>query len=968
MKNGNATGSVDALAVGDTYANIENVVGGAGNDTFIASTSANNFDGGAGSDTVSYATAAADITVDLKTANAAATGDALAAGDTYANVENIVGGAGNDRFYASAAANFFDGGTGNNTVDYSKSTDGFGVKVDLIAKTGDGNTGHAGAGDAAGDTYNNIQNVVGTGWDDTFVASNVANKFDGGAGNDTVDYSTSTAIIVNLSSLTANGLAAGTGSGGLAAGDTYTNIENIKGGAGNDLFYAGTAANVFTGGGGIDTVSYVSSTTGVTASLIANAVGSGGDAAGDTFSGITNLTGSAQNDSLTGLAAGGSTLDGGAGNDTLTAAGGNNTLIGGTGNDTMTAGGDNNIFVGGAGNDTMTGTGGLNNTVDYSASGSAVTVDLFNTDGTGTSGGDAANDVLSGIQNVKGSAFADTFVGNAATNVFTGNGGIDTVSYVHSNATVIASLLAGVGGTAGDATGDVYNGITNLTGGSGDDTLTGLLAGGSTLTGNAGNDILIGSGGNNLFIGGAGGDTMTGTGANNRASYAGTNNGVTVDLFYTDGTGTFGNDAAGDKLSGIQNLTGTGGNDTFVLNEVANDIVGNGGVDTVSYAHEVVGTDITIDLSGTAANDGATGTGTFGAADTFHNIQNAIGGGGHDTFFAGAAANFFDGGSGTETDTVSYAKDVIAGNTTGVTVNFLTNTGSGNWAANDTYAHIENVVGTGGNDTFIDGGGVVNSYDGGTNGAGSHDLVSYQFVSTGGALTIGLDGIAGHNTGNTATGNVGDTYSHISDLTGSATLDTTIWGDTNANILTAMGTTNNNTLNGGGGNDTLDARLGGHNTVLAGTGGNTLVETTVSLAGDGVTSIVGSNIVSINGAAANTTLDLHHLSNFLDLSSFRGIVSGITTLDLMDQTDTDKGSGAATGTQAKISSDDIVALGIVVNGHSELTVALDTNTDSLRLDTPAGQYQVITTTATTNDYTYFSVADNHEIAVLHVLK
>ena len=55
-----------------------------------------------------------------------------------------------------------------------------------------------------------------------------------------------------------------------------------------------------------------------------------GDAAGDTYANIENLTGSGFNDTLTGDS-GANTLDGGAGSDVLLGGLGADTLIGGTG-------------------------------------------------------------------------------------------------------------------------------------------------------------------------------------------------------------------------------------------------------------------------------------------------------------------------------------------------------------------------------------------------------------------------------------------------------------------------------------------------------------------------------------------------------------------------------------------------------------------------------------------------------------
>ncbi|MEX2451143.1 MAG: hypothetical protein WD407_09840 [Rhodospirillales bacterium] len=112
--------------------------------------------------------------------------------------DTLTGGAGND---------VIDGGAGTDTVDYSG--DAAGVVVDLQA-----GTATDGAGDT--DTLSNIENVIGSGFNDTITGSTEANTLDGGAGDDTI-------------------------SGG-AGNDTLT------GGAGNDTFIIqdGTGDEVIT--------------------------------------------------------------------------------------------------------------------------------------------------------------------------------------------------------------------------------------------------------------------------------------------------------------------------------------------------------------------------------------------------------------------------------------------------------------------------------------------------------------------------------------------------------------------------------------------------------------------------------------------------------------------------------------------------------------------------------------------------
>lgn len=97
-----------------------------------------------------------------------------------ASNNTITTGNGDDRIIGSAGADAINGGGGFNTVDYSQSTGP--VTVNLHKGEGEGSF-------AEGDTYTNIQRVIGTDGDDTFFAKTAADQFVGGAGNDTVDYS-----------------------------------------------------------------------------------------------------------------------------------------------------------------------------------------------------------------------------------------------------------------------------------------------------------------------------------------------------------------------------------------------------------------------------------------------------------------------------------------------------------------------------------------------------------------------------------------------------------------------------------------------------------------------------------------------------------------------------------------------------------------------------------------------------------
>src|SRR6185436_4909885 len=97
-----------------------------------------------------------------------------------------------------------------------------------------------------------------------------------------------------------------------------------------------------------------------------------------------------------------------------------------------------------------------------------------------------------------------------------------------------------------------------LTGGPGDDFIDGK-GGNDTLNGAAGNDRLEGGAGNDLLNGGSGQDT---------ASYASAASAVTVSLAAAGAQNTQG--AGSDTLSSIENLTGSGFNDTLTGNASAN--------------------------------------------------------------------------------------------------------------------------------------------------------------------------------------------------------------------------------------------------------------------------------------------------------------------------------------------------------------------------------------------------------------
>src|SRR5215471_20562002 len=185
------------------------------------------------------------------------------------------------------------------------------------------------------------------------------------------------------------------------------------------------------------------------------------------------------------------------GNDTLIAGnGGNYLLIGNGGNDTLIANGGNDELEGDAGNDTLNGGAGID-VARYTNATGGITANLS----AGIVTGDASvgTDTLTGIEGVRGSNFADTYIAtgfNQGTspvpgtsplfNEFEGMGGNDTitgngftrVSYLNATAGVTVDIAAGTGqGTApGDLAGvgtDTFTGVNAIWGSDYADTLLG---------------------------------------------------------------------------------------------------------------------------------------------------------------------------------------------------------------------------------------------------------------------------------------------------------------------------------------------------------------------------------------------------------------------------------------------------------------------------------------------------------------
>ncbi len=364
----------NGIAIGDTYSSIENLtgtnfdddlrgdagnntitgqngndalrgrdgddtlIGANGDDILFGGAGADFLSGGAGRDVANYSDSASGLLVDLTNIGF---NTGIAAGDSYAGIEVVVGsgsaddlrgdasdnqlegrngddylvgragdddlrgGNGNDIILGGAGADRHDGGAGTDTANYADSATG--MVIDLASNG-------LNTGIAAGDGYISIENVIGSGGNDDMRGNNDANRIEGRNGNDFLL--------------------------GRAGDDT------LVGGNGNDNMRGGSGGDVLNGGAGIDSANYIDSA-GLRADL-QNAAVNTGVAAGDTYLSVENLFGSN----------GGDDLRGDTGDNTIIARNGDDYLTGRNGDDELRGGGGNDVLVGGLGNDLLAGSSG----------------------------------------------------------------------------------------------------------------------------------------------------------------------------------------------------------------------------------------------------------------------------------------------------------------------------------------------------------------------------------------------------------------------------------------------------------------------------------------------------------------------------------------------------------------------------------------------------------------------------------
>jgi serralysin len=212
---------------------------------------------------------------------------------------------------------------------------------------------------------------------------------------------------------------------------------------------------------------------------------------------------------------------GGRGDDGIIGNTANNLLTGGSGRDGIDGGEGNDTIDGGRGEDFMRGGKGVD-TVSYSSAVKWVNISLLLGEGLT---GKTLDDFME-FENAIGSAFNDKITGSRTSNVLNGGAGndvlagiegadsliggdgIDIADYQSDPTGIVASLLNPSGNT-GHAAGDVYRTVEGISGGIGNDTITGNN-GANILKGNQGADHLNGLRGDDSLYGGAGADVISG--------------------------------------------------------------------------------------------------------------------------------------------------------------------------------------------------------------------------------------------------------------------------------------------------------------------------------------------------------------------------------------------------------------------------------------------------------------------------
>jgi Ca2+-binding RTX toxin-like protein len=693
--------------------------------------------------------------------------DTITGGESYATT--ISGGGGNDSITGGLGGEYLYGDGGNDTLNGDSGNDTL--------------TGGAGADSMSGGAGSDSFDVVAA---SEIVAGEVYN---GGADTDTIYYNGGTSV--DFSAATFNSVENFYNNASLTVSMTAAQMNGLSGDIYYGEFILTTAGSVDLAGSGLSFNSLTLSNLGNSVSL----VGSTGY--------IATITGGSANDTITGGDNFANTISGGGGNDSITGGSDGESLYGDGGNDTLNGGSGGDILTGGAGADSMS--GGTGN-------------DWFNVD--------AASEIVAG-EVYNGGADTDAIYYNGSSSVDFSAATFTSVENFYNNASLTVSMTAA---QMNGLSGDIYYGDYTLTTAGSVDLAGSALAFNSLTLSNLGNSVsLVGSTGSLVTItGGSGNDTITGGDSyTTTISGGGGNDSITGGLGAESLAGEGGNDTLTGG-AGADYLAGGTGNDTYVdadpteINEVAGegtDLVLSSSSYTLAALVEVENLSLTgsgnSSGTGNAANNMLTGNSGSNSLDGAEGNDTLTGGGGTDTLIGGAGNDtYVDPTGDTITELAAGGTDTVQ---SGVTftlaslaeVENLTLTGVGNIDATGN-AGNNVITGNAGNNTLTGGGGA----DTLIGGAGNDTYVD----PTGDTITeLAAGGTDTVQSGVTFTMAAVAEVENLT-LTGVGNIDAT--GNAGNNVIT--GNAGNNTLTGGGGTDTLIGGAG--NDIYVDPTGDTITE------------------------------------------------------------------------------------------------------------------------------------------------
>ena len=697
-------GSLDDTLTGNSLANTltggagdDALTGAAGNDTYlfdtdIAQGSDQISDSGGGADALDFSqTTTQNITIDLSNGAAQVVNSNLTLTlSSGGAMENVIGGALNDRITGNSLSNTLTGGAGNDTYIFD---------TDTIS----GN-----------DTINET-----------------------GGGIDTLDFSATTtrAVSVNLS----NGAAQVVNSGLTLTLQSGNTIENIIGGAAGNTLTGNSLNNVLTGGvgndsyminteldqgadtindaGGIDTLNFSATTT------------------RDVNVDLSLATAQIVNSNLTLTLASGGIMEnviGGGGNDTLTGNALNNVMTGGGGNDALAGGAGNDAYLFDAdlalGSDSIVDTAGTD-TLDFSQTTTRnVAIDISKgTSQVVNAGLSLTLSSGSSLENIVGGALHDTLTGNSLNNTLTGGAGNDTYVFDTDMALGSDTIIETGGVDTVDFSGTTARSVViDLSKPTAQVINAGLTlnlssaAGIENVIGGAMNDTLTGNSMSNAITGGGGNDTLTGGGSN--------------DVYIFDGDLALGSDVINESGGGIDTLDFSSTTTRGVT------------VNLATPTAQAVNAGLTLTLSSASTIENAIG----GAMDdtlTGNALANVlVGGAGNDTLMGAAGNNILIGGAGTDTLRGGANDDlIIAGSYVNETIAsslvLLRNEWTSGTVFDTKVAHLQGTLpgGANGSSTFLNSttvqeDGVADSLE----GSSGHD---WYFLNEDGAIALNRDSV-----------------------------------------------------------------------------------------------------------------------------------------------------------------------------------------------------------------------------------